>query len=40
MKSRHNTVFRVNDGAQDRARGADSAAPAGLILLALPAART
>lgn len=39
-KRKHNTVFRVNDGAQDGAHGADSAAPSGLILPALPAAPT
>ena len=33
-------VFRVNDGAQDGVHGADSAAPSGLILPALPAAPT
>ena len=40
VKRKHNVVFRINDGAQDGARGADSAAPSGLILPALPTALT
>lgn len=40
MKSRHSKVFGVSDGAQEEARGAESAAPSGLTLPAFPTAPT
>ena len=40
MTSRHSKVFGVSDGAQEEARGAESAAPSGLTLPAFPTAPT